>query len=189
MDRRRPLARFAMNLDIRASRPEDLPAIHAVYSHAVIHGTASWEIEPPDLAEMAGRREAILAGGYPYLVAESGGAVLGYAYAGAYRPRAAYRATVEDSVYVSPDAAGRGVGRALLGALLDELTRLGFRQVVAVIGDGHGGSVASLRLHESLGFTLIGVATAIGFKHGRWLDQVLMQKTLGAGAASPSPFA
>jgi phosphinothricin acetyltransferase len=178
-----------MSLILRSSRPEDIPAIHAIYGHAVIHGTASWELTPPELADMAARREAIIAAGYPYLVAELDGAVVGYAYAAAYRPRAAYRATVEDSIYLHPDAVGRGIGRALLAALIDACEALGFRQIVTVVGDGHGGSIASLKLHESLGFRIIGVARAAGFKHGRWLDQVLLQRSLGEGDATPSPFA
>ncbi len=178
-----------MTLLIRASTEADIPAIHAIYSHAVIHGTASWELTAPDAAEMAARRLAVIGAGYPYLVAELDGEAAGYAYAGAYRPRAAYRATVEDSIYVRPDAAGRGIGKALLAALLDECERLGFRQVIGVIGDGYGGSLASLKLHEAAGFTLLGVARGVGYKHGRWLDQVLMQKTLGQGDRTPSPFA
>jgi L-amino acid N-acyltransferase YncA len=189
----RPLLSASMVLDmtllIRPSEPRDLPAIHAAYSHAVVHGTASWEIAPPDEAEMGRRREAVIAAGFPWLVAERAGAVLGYAYAGPYRPRAAYRATVEDSIYLHPDATGQGVGKALLAALLAECERLGFRQIVTVVGDGYGGSLASLKLHEALGFEVIGVARAVGFKHGRWLDQVLMQRALGEGDSSPSPFA
>jgi L-amino acid N-acyltransferase YncA len=178
-----------MSLIIRPSAPADIAAVHAIYSHAVIHGTASWELTPPEPAEMAARREALLAGGYPYLAAERDGRVVGYAYAGAYRPRAAYRATVEDSIYIHPQAAGQGVGKALLSALLAACEARGFRQMIAVIGDGYGASRASLRLHESAGFTLLGVAREIGFKHGRWLDQVLMQKSLGAGSSTPTPFA
>jgi phosphinothricin acetyltransferase len=174
---------------IRPSTVADLPAILDIYAHAVRHGTASWEIEPPDLAEMGRRRLSIIEAGYPYLVAERDGDVLGYAYASAYRPRAAYRATMEDSIYIDARAQGQGVGRALLGALLDAAEAAGCRQMVAVIGDGFGGSAVSRHLHERLGFTLIGVARAVGFKHGRWLDQVLMQKALGAGDRAPSPFA
>ncbi len=153
----------------------------------MLHGTASWEVEPPTLDEMAARRAAILAGGYPYLAAELDGRLLGYAYASAYRPRAAYRATVEDSIYVAPEAQGQGVGKALLAALMADCAQRGFRQMIAVIGDGNGASRASAKLHEAAGFELAGVLSAVGFKHGRWLDQVLMRKALGEGAASPPP--
>ena len=173
----------AMSLLIRPSRDSDLSAVTAIYRPAVLHGTASFELEPPDEAEMARRRRALLEGGYPYLVAERDGAVVGYAYAGAYRPRPAYRFTVEDSIYVAPDRQGSGVGRALLVALIEACEALGFRQMVAVIGDS--ASQGSIRLHESLGFRPVGVLEAIGFKHGRWLDTVLMQRPLGHGASTP----
>ena len=132
---------------------------------------------------MAGRRAAILDGGYPYIVAEKDGTILGYAYAGAYRTRPAYRSTVEDSIYVAPSAQGQGVGRALLAALLDECEARDFRLIVAVIGDedSHG----SIALHRSLGFELVGVFKGIGYKHGRWLSTVLMQRTLGHGIEAP----
>lgn len=174
-----------MTVTIRPATTADIPAITAIYGHAVTHGTASWELDPPDEAEMAHRREAILAGGYPYLVAERDGALAGYAYAGAYRPRPAYSSTVENSIYVAPAAQGLGVGSALLDALMAACTERGFRQMVAVIGDGTGASVGSRRLHERAGFRLIGVAGKVGFKHGRWLDQMLMQKDLGEGDRSP----
>jgi phosphinothricin acetyltransferase len=174
-------------LSIRPAGPADIPAITAIYAQAVLHGTASWEVEPPDEAEMLRRQEAILAGGYPYLVAERDGALLGYAYAGAYRPRPAYRATVENSIYIAPVAQGSGVGGALLAALIEACTARGFRQMIAVIGDGTGASIGSRRLHERAGFRLIGVAEKVGYKHGRWLDQMLMQKELGeAGRTPPS---
>jgi phosphinothricin acetyltransferase len=172
-------------LSIRPARPADIPAITAIYAQAVLHGTASWEIEPPDEAEMLRRQEAILAGGYPYLVAERDGALLGYAYAGAYRPRPAYRATVENSIYIAPAAQGSGVGRALLAALIEACAARGFRQMIAVIGDGTGASIGSRRLHERAGFRLIGVAEKVGYKHGRWLDQMLMQKELGEADRVP----
>ncbi|WP_089173195.1 GNAT family N-acetyltransferase [Bosea sp. AS-1] len=173
---------------IRPATPTDIPAIATIYAQAVLHGTASWELDPPDEAEMLRRFEAILAGGYPYLLAERGGAVLGYAYAGAYRPRPAYRATVENSIYLAPAAQGLGLGSLLLDALMQECTKRGFRQMIAVIGDGTGASVGSRRLHEKAGFRLIGVAERVGFKHGRWLDQMLMQKELGEGDRSPPAF-
>ncbi len=172
-------------LSIRPARPADTPAITAIYAQAVLHGTASWEIEPPDEAEMLRRQEAILAGGYPYLVAERDGALLGYAYAGAYRPRPAYRATVENSIYIAPAAQGSGVGGALLAALIEACAARGFRQMIAVIGDGTGASIGSRRLHERAGFRLIGVAEKVGYKHGRWLDQMLMQKELGEADGAP----
>ena len=170
---------------IRPADAADIPAITAIYAHAVQHGTASWELDPPDATEMLRRQEAILAGGYPYLVAERGSAILGYAYAGAYRPRPAYRATVENSIYIAPEAQGYGVGAALLDALMTACAARGFRQMIAVIGDGTGASVGSRRLHERAGFRLIGVAEKVGYKHGRWLDQMLMQKELGEGDRAP----
>jgi len=170
---------------IRPAVAADVPTIAAIYAHAVLHGTASWELEPPDEAEMLRRFKAVAAGGYPYLVAEEAGRLLGYAYAGAYRPRPAYRSTVENSIYIAPDSQGRGVGRALLDALMQECTRRGFRQMIAVIGDGTGASLGSRSLHERAGFRLIGVAEKVGFKHGRWLDQMLMQKELGEGDRTP----
>ncbi len=170
---------------IRPATSADIPAITAIYGHAVRHGTASWELEAPDEAEMLKRFEAIGAIGYPYLVAERDGRVLGYAYASAYRPRPAYRATVENSIYIAPDAQGGGAGSALLAALMEACASRGFRQMIAVIGDGTGASVGSRRLHERAGFRLIGVAEKVGFKHGRWLDQMLMQKDLGEGDRTP----
>jgi phosphinothricin acetyltransferase len=172
-------------LSIRPATAADIPAITAIYAHAVLHGTASWEIDPPGEDEMLRRQEAILAGGYPYLVAERDGALVGYAYASAYRPRPAYRSTVENSIYIAPAAQGLGVGAALLAALMQACAERGFRQMIAVIGDATGGSVGSRRLHERAGFRLIGVAEKIGFKHGRWLDQMLMQKELGEGDSTP----
>ncbi len=174
-----------MTFRIRAATSDDVQAIAAIYAHAVLHGTASWEIEPPDAREMRRRMEAILAGGYPYLVADRDDAILGYAYAGAYRPRPAYRSTVENSIYIAPGAQGRGVGAALLAALMQDCAARGFRQMIAVIGDAAGGSAGSRRLHERAGFRLIGVAQAVGWKHGRWLDQTLMQKELGEGDLTP----
>ena len=170
---------------LRDSRAEDIPAIASVYGHWVRHGAASFELDAPDDAEMARRRDAILEGGYPYLVAEdpAAGRVLGYAYAGAYRTRPAYRFAVEDSIYVAPDAGRRGVGRALLGALIARCEAAGFRQMIAVIGDS--GNAGSIRLHEGCGFSHAGVLPAIGWKHGRWVDSVLMTRPLGDGARTP----
>jgi L-amino acid N-acyltransferase YncA len=168
---------------IRPSAEADIPVIAAIYAHAVTHGAASFELDPPGVGEMARRREALLAGGYPYLVAEREGTVAAYAYAGAYRPRPAYRSTVEDSIYVAADAQGQGVGRALLAALIRECEARDFRLMVAVIGDR--ASTGSIRLHEALGFAHAGVLEGIGYKHGRWLASVLMQRTLGPGANRP----
>lgn len=165
-----------MTLLIRPCEPDDCAAITAIYCHAVIHGTASWELDAPDAVDMARRREAIIAAGYPYLVAERAGLVLGYAYASAYRPRPAYRSTVENSVYVSPDAQRQGIGRVLPLALIEACAARGFRQMIGIVGDGTGGS---LRLHEMLGFELVGIARDVGYKHGRWLDQFILQKSLG----------
>ncbi len=167
---------------VRSFAPGDVEAVTAIYGHAVRYGTATWELDPPSADEMARRFGALAEAGYPALVAARAGVVVGYAYAGSYRPRAAYRWTVEDSVYVSPEAQGQGVGRALLRALVEECTVRGFRQMVAVIGDrDNAGSVA---LHAALGFGLVGVAAGVGFKHGRWLDQVLMQRALGEGTGT-----
>ncbi|HYH39807.1 MAG TPA: GNAT family N-acetyltransferase [Azospirillum sp.] len=164
---------------VRPSRAEDIDAIQAIYAHHVLHGLASFEEVPPDAAELAKRREAILAQGLPYLVAEIGGRVAGYAYASLYRTRSAYRYTLEDSVYVDDGCRGRGVGRALLTRLLAECERWGARQLVAVIGDS--GNAGSIGLHAALGFTHAGLLPAVGFKHGRWVDSVLMQRPLGEG--------
>ncbi len=172
-----------MSILVRPSSETDLDAITAIYAHAVTHGTASFELDPPDRAEMARRRAAILEGGYPYLVAEKDGAVLGYAYAGAYRTRPAYRSTVEDSIYVAPSAQGQGVGRLLLTRLIEECEAREFRLMVAVIGDEE--SEGSIGLHRSLGFELAGILKGIGYKHGRWLSTVMMQRSLGRGMQGP----
>jgi L-amino acid N-acyltransferase YncA len=173
---------------IRPSTAADCSAITTIYGHAVIHGTASWELEAPDLADMLKRREAITATGYPYLVAERTGDILGYAYASAYRPRPAYRSTVEDSVYISPSAQRQGVGTALLSALITECTARGYRQMIGIVGDGHVGAAGSLKLHEALGFELLGIARNVGYKHGRWLDQLILQKSLGESDQTPPSF-
>jgi phosphinothricin acetyltransferase len=169
---------------LRDSRADDIPALTAIYGHWVTHGLASFELAPPDQAEMARRREAILAAGYPYLVAtDKAGRVLGYAYAAAYRPRPAYRFAVENSVYVAPDAGRGGIGGALLAGLVDRCTDSGHRLMVAVIGDS--ANEASIRLHAAAGFTRAGLIPAVGWKHGRWVDSVLMVRPLGEGAATP----
>ena len=172
-----------MRLTIRAATAADITAITAIYDRAVRHGTASFELEPPDAVEMARRQQALIDGGYPYLVAEAEGAIAGYAYAGAYRPRPAYRWSVEDSVYVAPAMHRRGIGAALLGRLIAEAEQRGFRQMIAVIGDS--AQTPSIALHAALGFRRIGAVENVGFKFGRWLDTVLMQRELGAGAGKP----
>ena len=168
---------------IRAATAEDADALAAIYGHHVLHGFGTFEEEPPSPAEMETRRAAIAGRGLPYLVAEEAGAVLGFAYAGPFRPRQAYRYTVEDSVYIAPDAVGRGVGRAVLSAVIDACAAQGVRQVVAVIGDS--GNAASIGLHRTLGFTDAGVGRSFGFKHGRWVDIVWMQKSLNGGDETP----
>ena len=167
---------------IRPAAAADVGAIARIYAHAVRFGTASFELEPPDEAEMALRQRALVEAGYPYLVAEVDSAVFGYAYAGPYRHRPAYRWGVESSIYVAPEAHRRGVGRALLDALIADAERRGFRQMIAVIGDA--AQVPSIALHRAAGFRLIGTLEAVGFKHGRWLDTVVMQRPLGPGATT-----
>ncbi|MEQ8347191.1 MAG: N-acetyltransferase family protein [Sneathiellaceae bacterium] len=163
----------------------DLPGITAIYRHAVLHGSGSFEIAPPDESEMTRRWQAIVGGGHPYLVARCDGMVAGYAYAAAYRPRPAYAATVEDSVYVDPALHGRGIGGALLRRLIAETEARDFRQMVAVIGDS--ANRASVALHEAQGFRPAGTLQSVGWKHGRWLDVVLMQLALGQGDRSAGP--
>jgi phosphinothricin acetyltransferase len=166
---------------VRASTDADVPAIAEFYRASVVHEAASWEYEPPSVAEFASRRAAILLAGYPYLVADLEGRPAGFAYASSYRSRPGYRFAVEDSVYVDPSLKGCGIGRALLGALVETCAAQGFRHMIAVIGDS--ANVASIRLHEACGFTTIGVFPAIGYKFGRWFDSVQMLRPLGKGAA------
>jgi L-amino acid N-acyltransferase YncA len=168
---------------VRESVEADLEAIEAVYAHHVAHGLGSFEETPPSREELARRRADVLARSLPYLVAvDTSGKLLGYAYAGPYRTRSAYRHTVENSVYVAPGAARQGVGRVLLAALIAHCETAGFRQMVAVIGDS--GNTGSIGLHEALGFRRVGTLEAIGWKHGRWVDSVLMQRALGPGGDS-----
>ena len=167
---------------IRPAAPADIAAVTRIYAEAVRHGTASFELEPPDETEMARRFRSLLEGGYPYLAAETDGTVVGYAYAGPYRPRPAYRFSVEDSIYIDPSAQRRGIGRALLERLIADATGLGFRQMIAVIGDSS--QTPSIELHRALGFRLIGAIENVGFKFDRWLDTVLMQRALGPGATT-----
>ncbi len=171
---------MADDLLIRPTTAADIPAITRIYDQAVREGTASFELTPPDEAEMMRRYETLQAGDHPYVVAQIGGAVVGYAYAGTYRARPAYRWTLEDSVYVDIAAHSRGIGRALLGRLIAEAEARGFRQMIAVIGDS--ANAASIELHRALGFRMVGTFENVGFKFGRWLDSVLMQRALGDGA-------
>jgi phosphinothricin acetyltransferase len=177
------LACLAAMPHIRPAELHDIAAIADIYDTAVRHGTASFELEPPGQAEMRRRYEALRAGGYPYLVAQLDGSAIGYAYAGPYRDRPAYHWTVEDSVYVAAHAQRRGVGQALLARLLTEAQGCGFRQMLAVIGDSANAS--SIELHRAAGFRLVGTFENVGFKFGRWLDTVLMQRALGEGASTP----
>lgn len=171
------------SLLIRPSRPEDVPAIAAIYAHHVDHGTGTFELEAPDAGEMARRRDDVLSKGLPWLVAERGGQVAGFAYANHFRPRRAYRFCLEDSVYIDPAAQGAGIGKLLLMELTSRSEALGSRQMLAVIGDSD--NAASIRLHAALGFTHTGVLKASGWKFGRWLDVVLMQRALGHGSNEP----
>jgi phosphinothricin acetyltransferase len=166
---------------IRAAGPNDIAVITRIYADAVAHGTASFELEPPDQAEMTRRFETLVDDGYPYLVAELSGAIAGYAYAGPYRARPAYQWTVEDSIYVAPEFHRRGIGLVLLKALIAESERRGFRQMIAVVGDS--AQTASIGVHTAAGFAPVGTFRAIGFKHGKWLDTPLMQLALGKGDA------
>lgn len=164
---------------IRDAVAADIPAIAAIYGHHVRHGLASFEEEPPPAEEMARRHAETTGRGYPYLVAEADGAVAGYAYAGPYRTRPAYRHSVENSVYLAPGRERAGIGSRLLAELIRRCEAAGFRQMVAVIGDSANAS--SIGLHARHGFRHAGVLTAIGYKHGRWVDSVLMQRALGPG--------
>ncbi len=164
---------------IRPVDPADLVAITRIYGEAVRFGSASFEIDPPSLEEMTRRCETLTSAGFPYLVANIDGRVVGYAYAGPYRPRPAYRFTVEDSIYLDQAARGHGIGRQLLTTLIERATEMGMRQMIGVIGDS--ANLPSIRLHEALGFEQAGVLRSVGWKHGRWLDSVLMQRHLGAG--------
>ena len=162
---------------VRAATAADAAAIAAIYAPHVLHGTASFETDPPAAAEMAARVAHVTAAGWPWLVAEDGGVILGYAYAAQFRDRPAYAATCENSVYVAAGAHRRGVGTALMLVLLEAARAVGFREMIAVIGDGNG-NVASCRLHAACGFRDAGLLTNVGFKFGRWLDVAYMQQTL-----------
>jgi L-amino acid N-acyltransferase YncA len=170
------------SLEIRPTSVADLPSITEIYAHEVREGTATFELVPPDLAEMTRRFQALVDGGFPYLVAESDGDMAGYAYASSYRPRPAYRFTVENSVYLRPSFHRRGIGRQLLERLITECEARGFRQMIAVIGDS--ANTASIGVHAACGFQMIGTHPSVGLKFGRWLDTVMMQRELGAGAST-----
>jgi L-amino acid N-acyltransferase YncA len=164
---------------VRPAAPQDLAAIQSIYAHHVRHGLASFEEEPPSVDEMRRRFEEVTRQGLPYLAAEEGGAVLGYGYCTLYRTRSAYRYTLEDSVYVKDGQQGKGVGKAVLAALIERCRALNYRQIIAVIGDS--ANAASIGVHASLGFVRAGNLRSTGFKFGRWVDSVLMQLPLGEG--------
>src|SRR3954466_13796868 len=168
--------------DIRPAPEAALPAVTDIYEHAVLHGTATFELIPPDLTEMTRRFKALMDGGYPYLVVSLEGGVIGYAYAGPYRPRPAYRFTVENSVYLRPSIHRRGIGLQLLRRLIAECEARGYRQIIAVVGDS--ANVGSIGVHSGNGFTTLGTHPNVGFKFGRWLDTVMMQRALGEGATT-----
>jgi phosphinothricin acetyltransferase len=169
-------------VQVRPALPDDIPAVHAIYAHHVLQGLASFEEQPPSAAELRRRYDEVISQKLPYLVADFGGAVAGYGYCAPYRTRSAYRYTLEDSVYVRPDAQGRGVGSALLAALVRQCEALGYRQLIAVIGDS--AHAASIGLHEAQGFLRVGTLRSVGFKFGRWVDSVIMQRPLGSGDAT-----
>src|SRR5277367_4544855 len=170
------------SLEIRPTSAADLPSITEIYAHEVCQGTATFELVPPDLAEMTRRFRALIDGGFPYFVATLEGRVVGYAYASVYRPRPAYRFTVENSVYVRPAIHRRGIGRQLLQRLIAECEVRGFRQMIAVIGDS--ANAASIGIHVHCGFQMIGTHPNVGLKFGRWLDTVMMQRELGESAST-----
>jgi L-amino acid N-acyltransferase YncA len=174
--------RFEALTVIRSASSSDIEDITAIYAHHVRTGTASFELDPPDATEMQRRFQDITGKGLPYIVAEDNGAVVGYAYGGPYRPRPAYRFTVEDSIYVHPDHGRKGIGALLLPALIADCEKLGLRQMIAVIGDS--GNAASIALHRKFGFQDTGILKSVGFKFGRWLDVVIMQRQLGSGAST-----
>jgi phosphinothricin acetyltransferase len=177
-----PMNETTISFRVRPAAESDVPAIAAIYAHHVATGTASFELSPPTVDEMRERFSACMEGDYPFFVAERSGRVVGYAYAGPYRARPAYRHTVENSVYVDPGEIGRGVGSALLPVLIEHCAARGFRQMIAIIGGSD--NAASIRLHTKHGFVEAGRLVAVGYKHERWLDTVMMQIPLGQGSAS-----
>lgn len=168
---------------IRPSSDPDLPQIAAIYAHHVLHGTGTFETDPPSPADMADRRADVLAKGLPYLVAEEDGKVLGFAYCQWFKPRPAYRFSAEDSIYLHPDAAGKGLGKLLLAELARQAEAAGIRKLIAVIGDSS--NARSVGVHRAAGFTAVGTLKSCGWKFGEWLDIVLMEKTLGEGDTTP----
>ena len=175
-----------MPVDIRPAAEADLPAITSIYDREVRHGTATFELTPPDLTEMTRRFRSLMDGGFPYLAATLEGEVVGYAYAGPYRPRPAYRFTVENSVYLAPAVHRQGIGMKLLRRLIEECEARSYRQMIAVIGDS--ANAGSIGLHSRAGFQMIGTHPNVGFKFGRWLDTVMMQRALGEGGTTvPAP--
>jgi L-amino acid N-acyltransferase YncA len=170
---------------VRPAAHEDVPAIHAIYAHHVTTSLGTFETEPPELSEFQSRYSAVAQAGLPYLVGEDEGRILGYAYANQFRPRAAYGGTVEDSVYVAPDAVGRGIGQALLTELIQRCAQLGLQQMLAFIGDSQ--NAASIGAHRACGFAYVGVLTSVGRKFDRWVDVVIMQRALGTVDAGVGP--
>jgi phosphinothricin acetyltransferase len=170
-------------VEVRPATPDDIPAIHAIYAHHVVHGLASFEEAAPDAQELRSRYDDVVSRGFPYLVADLGGLVAGYGYCALYRSRSAYRYALEDSIYVRQDMAGRGVGTAILRELIRSCESIGVRQLIAVIGDSAHG--ASIGLHASHGFVRVGTLRSVGYKHGRWVDSVIMQRPIGPGDGTP----
>jgi len=168
---------------IRPSRDEDLPALTAIYGHHVLHSTGTFETEPPSVADMTARRADVLSKGLPYLVAEEDGRIAGFAYGNWFKPRPAYRYSVEDSIYLAPDQHRKGLGRALLTELLARCEAAGIRKMMAIIGDS--ANAGSVGVHLALGFTQVGIVESCGWKFGAWRDIVIMQKTLGVGDTQP----
>lgn len=172
------------DINLRPSEERDLSAILDIYAHTVLHGTASFEREVPTLEEMSARRDRLIEGGHPYVVAEQEGRIVGYAYAGPFRQRIAYENTVESSIYIAPDCTGQGLGKILLTAIVEGAEAAGFRQMVAIIADSDA-KAASVALHAALGFDEVGHLRGVGRKHDQWLDIVMMQRSLGAGSTTP----
>ena len=171
-----------MRVEIRPAKPDDLAAIHAIYSHHVLNGLASFEEEPPSRDEIARRFREVTGGGLPWIVAQYGTEAVGYGYCSLYRTRSAYRHSLEDSIYVKPGMEGKGIGKLLLAELIRRCEGLGYRQIIAVIGDS--GNAASINLHAAAGFLRVGTLRSVGFKFGRWVDSVIMQRPLGRGDAT-----
>ncbi|EIC85214.1 GNAT family N-acetyltransferase [Serratia sp. M24T3] len=170
-------------IELADASESDMAEVQAIYAHHVIHGLSSFETEAPSVEEMQQRRKTVLEKGLPYLVARQQGKVLGYCYLSPYRPRYAYRFTVEGSVYIAVGQQGKGLGKRLMAEAIERAERGGWRQMMAVIGNSE--NIASLRLHQSLGFHTIGQLTGVGFKHGRWVNTIMMQRTLGEGDTTP----